>query len=74
MLGMPMPLVLYTVAEARLFLQERFRVVMTHQALSRHCKIGTLRSTLLGREYLILEEDLVRFAAIPHPRGRPPKS
>ncbi len=68
-----MPLILYTVAEALAFLQRQYGLKLTRAALSRHCKIGSLRSSLLGREYLVLEEDLIKFAQVPHSPGRPKK-
>jgi excisionase family DNA binding protein len=49
------------------------RLNMTPQSVARLCKQGQIRATKHGRDYLITEQELARFAALDRPGHRPRK-
>ena len=68
-----MPLILYTVREAVDWLAQKGRFLGRVQ-LSKYCKEKRIRAVLVGREYLIFEEDLEAFSRLKMKRGRPRKT
>ena len=68
-----MPITLYSVREARDWLQAQGREI-TEKGLRKAMDRGDLPYKLMGSIYVVCEDDLRTFLESPPPRGRPQKS
>lgn len=69
--GFEMVVVLYTVKEAATWLKEKRQISCAPGYLSRCCKEGELPAMMVGRSYLISQQNLEKFK--PKHWGRPRK-
>lgn len=67
-----MPIVLYSVHEARDWLESQGRVI-TEKGLRKAMERGGLPYKLIGSLYVVCEDDLQAFLESPPRRGRPKK-
>ncbi len=68
-----MPIILYSVREAREWLEARGRVI-TEKGLRKAMKRGDLTFKLMGSVYIVCEDDLQTFLDNPPHLGRSPNS